>query len=350
MKKNLALILSIALLGTMLAGCTATPAAPAAAPAAQETSAAEPEASGDVYTLRVGLPEALDNPIGIMATEIKNIAEEKSGGRLVLDLYPSNTLGGPREMLEAVGFDNLEMTVCTPTDMTSFVPAMGILTFPYLFKDADAAHLLIDGDVGKELSEAAIDANFKVLGYPDIGFRQITNNIRPITCLDDFKGIKIRTRGVTAHMTTFKEFGANPVSVSFDELYAALQQKVVDAQENSPTNIYFNNFYDVQKYLSVTNTFFESWSIVMSNNIYESLPDDLKAILQEAVDEGVKNQRAACQSENDEYLAKLSELMEVNYIEDDKMAEIMAAAQALYPQFADEVGTELVDRVLQAIQ
>lgn len=317
--------------------------------AAPETEAADNQAEEE-YVIRVGIPEAMDNPIGVTTQNIKDLAEEKSGGRLKLEIYPSNQLGGPREMLEAVGLGNLEMTVCTPTDLTSFVPEMGVLTFPYLFRDAQTAYEVLDGEIGQELSGYAQNAGFKVLGYPEIGFRHITNSVRPITKLEDFQGIKIRTRGVTAHLETFQEFGANPVSISFSELYAALQQKIVDGQENSTTNIYFNNFFEVQDYLSLTNTFYEAWSITINNDYFAALPEDLQNILQEAVNEAVKQDRENTSKQNDEYLEKLKEVMTVNEIAPEEMDRIVEAAQNLYPKFSEEVGEEIVNKVMEAIK
>ena len=305
--------------------------------------------SEKTYTIKVGLPEALDNPVGIMSTMIKNQVEKESNGRLKVELYPSNQLGGPREMLEAVGLGNIEMTVCTPSDLSSFVPEMGILTFPYLFKDEQQAYSLLDGEIGVELSAKAEKQGFKILGYPEIGFRQITNNVRPLTKAEDFNGIKIRARA-SAHQAAFKKLGANPASISFSELYAAMQQRVVDAQENSTTNIYFNNFYEVQKYLSVTNTFYDAWSITINNNFYQNLPSDLKIILQNAVDAGVVYNRLSTSAENAEYLDKLSELMQVNHIEPKEMDRIVSIAQSIYSDFADAIGRDLVDRVLNALK
>lgn len=318
-------------------------------PEKTEETAASSE-TDEVYTIRVGISEAMDNPLGQTAQNIADEVNEKSNGRIQMQIFPSSQLGGPGEMLEAVGFGNLEMTICTPTDLVSFVPQYGVLTFPYLFADKETAYEVLDGEIGQELSGYAEKVGFKVLGYPEIGFRQITNNVRPITKLEDFSGIKIRTRGVNAHLETFKAFGANPVSVDFSELYSALQQKVVDGQENSTTNIYYNNFFEVQKYLSVTNTFYEAWAITMNNDNYNALPDDLKEILETAIANGVKENRETISAENDRYLEELRGLMEVNEIEESEMDRIIDAAHALYPEFSDEIGQELVQRVLKYVE
>lgn len=355
MKKALCItLIGLVVLGT-LAGCTSkTPGSQTSSgppPVSQpSSSSAEEPASKETFVIRVGLPEALENPIGVMSLQIKEQVEADSAGRLKLELYPSNQLGGPREMLEAVGLGNLEMTVCTPTDLTSFVPEMGVLTFPYLFKDSETAYKVLDGEIGQELSGYAEKVGFKVLGYPDIGFRHITNSLRPITCLEDFSGIKLRTRGVPAHLATFQAFGANPVSISFSELYAALDQKVVDGQENSATNIYFNNFFEVQTYLSVTNTFYESWSITINKDYFAQLPEDLQEILQKTIDDGVAQNRKATTEENAQYLEKLKEKMSVNEIAPAEMERIIQAAQDLYPQFAADVGEDIVNRVLETVR
>ena len=299
--------------------------------------------------IRVGLSEAMDNPIGIFATEWKEEVEERTGGRVQMQIYPSGQLGGPREMLEAVGFGNSEVTICTPTDLSSFVPQMGVLNFAFLFPDAETAYAVMDGEIGEELGKYAEEAGFKVLGYPEIGFRQITNSVRPITKLEDFQGIKIRTRGAAIHLATFRALGANPVSVNFSELYSALQQHIVDAQENSTTNIYQNTFYDVQDYLSLVNVFYESWAVTMNNDFFNSLPEDIQTILVEACQEAVAHNREIVSGMNDEYLEKLEGVMAVNEVAPEEMARIVEVARSVYPDYAEEVGQEIYEQVMAAI-
>ncbi len=300
--------------------------------------------------IRVGLSEAMDNPVGLFAQEWKEKVEERTGGRVEMQIFPSGQLGGPREMLESVGFGNQEVTICTPTDLSSFVPEMGVCNFAFLFQDKEVAYEFFDGEIGEELSLAAEKAGFKVLGYPEIGFRQVTNSVRPITCLEDFNGIKIRTRGAAAHLDTFRTLGANPVAVNFSELYSALQQGIVDAQENSTTNILQNSFYDVQKYLSITNVFYEAWAVTMNLDFFNALPDDIREIIMTACQEAVVSNRAIVSQMNDESLLKLSELMEVNEIAPEEMARIVEVARSVYPDYADEVGEDLFNKVMAVLE
>lgn len=118
--------------------------------------------------LKVGFPEGLENPIGIMCQEFKKIVEEKTNGEITVDLFPSSQLGGIREMLEATRIGNQEIVICTTGWVSSFVPQMSVLSFPYLFPEKEVAYDLIDGEIGKELTEYGKAAGFQFLGFPEV--------------------------------------------------------------------------------------------------------------------------------------------------------------------------------------
>lgn len=300
--------------------------------------------------LRVGIPESLENPIGQMANEFKRLVEEKSGNKIKVEVYPSMQLGGVREMVESTQMGNQEIVICTPAWASSFVPQISVLSLPYLFKDSETAHRLTDGEIGNELIKYSRDQGFQLLGFPEVGFRQLTNNTRPVTKLEDFRGLKIRLQGDPVHIETFKAFGANPVSLNFAELYSALQQKVVDGQENISTNIFFNKFNEVQKYLSYTNTFYDAWLILMNKDIFEAFSPELQAVIQEAADESVAMQRKLIAEANAEYDRILEDSMISNRIVPAEMERIMEKARSIYPKFNSLIGEELIQKVLAAVE
>ncbi len=298
--------------------------------------------------LKVGFPEGLENPIGIMCQEFKKIVEEKTNGEITVDLFPSSQLGGIREMLEATRIGNQEIVICTTGWVSSFVPQMSVLSFPYLFPEKEVAYDLIDGEIGKELTEYGKAAGFQFLGFPEVGYREVTNSIRPIERLEDFKGIKIRMQGDPVQMASLRALGANPVSMDFSELYSALQQKVVDAQENTVTNIALNKFDEVQTYLSYTDIFYDSWVVAMNKNVFDGLTSEQQAIILDAMKEAIDLERRTVAEADAENAKKLEETLIVNTIEPEEKERIIAQARTVYTQFDDLIGADLVDKVMKA--
>ncbi|MDD3056848.1 MAG: DctP family TRAP transporter solute-binding subunit [Sphaerochaeta sp.] len=302
------------------------------------------------FTINLGIPESLENPVGVMASEFKKIVEEKTDGNIKVQVFPSNQLGGPSEMIEAVQLGNQEMTVVTPAWVSAFVPQISVLSFPFLFETREKAYELLDGVVGDELKVAADKAGITILGFPEVGYRQVTNSKRPITKLEDFAGIKIRVQGDPVHIAAFKALGANPVSLNFSELYSALQQKVVDGQENSPTNIALNKFDEVQKYLSYTSILYDAWVIAMNKGFYDSLPENYKTIVQDAIKEVVPLQRKLSAEADVVYREKLKATITSNEIEQKEMERIIESARSVYSQFNDKIGADLINKVLAALK
>ena len=253
-------------------------------------------------------------------------------------------------MIEAVQLGNQEMTVVTPAWVSAFVPQISVLSFPFLFETREKAYELLDGVVGDELKVAANKAGITILGFPEVGYRQVTNSKRPITKLEDFAGIKIRVQGDPVHIAAFKALGANPVSLNFSELYSALQQKVVDGQENSPTNIALNKFDEVQKYLSYTSILYDAWVIAMNKGFYDSLPENYKTIVQDAIKEVVPLQRKLSAEADVVYREKLKATITSNEIEQKEMERIIESARSVYSQFNDKIGADLINKVLAALK
>ena len=179
--------------------------------------------------------------------------EEASGGRIAVDVYANAQLGGERQMLEGMTLGTIEMAMLSPGIAANIAPKFQVIDLPYLFNDRAAAYKALDGKLGQTLNDQILPKGVRLLCFPENGFRQITNNKAPIKSPADLKGVKVRVQPIPAHLELFKAFGANPTPVDFGELYTALLQKTVDAQENSITLIYSSKLYEVQKYLTMSN-------------------------------------------------------------------------------------------------
>ncbi|MBP1777135.1 MAG: tripartite ATP-independent periplasmic transporter solute receptor, DctP family, partial [candidate division NC10 bacterium] len=208
--------------------------------------------AGAKTVIKIGTGVAPDHPENVGARKIKELAEKKAGDRLEVQVFTDGQLGDQRTMVENMRNGVLEITWVTVGFFGSYEPILNVIESGYLFRDSQHSYKVFDGPMGNEVRALVEKHGVKLLGYYEAGLRHITNNVRPVNTPADLKGLKIRTPQAKYHLNTLKYMGANPVAMSFGELYTAMQQKVVDGQENPLSNIYTAKFYEVNKFLSLT--------------------------------------------------------------------------------------------------
>jgi TRAP-type transport system periplasmic protein len=242
---------------------------------AQEAAAQQPK------ILNLGFVGRQTAPEGIAVTAMAEAVKQRTSGRVEIRLHPGGALGGDREVIEGVQIGTVEMTVASTSIFANFVPDLQVFDIPFLFRDFDHAQGVLDGPVGKEML-AKIDARgLKGLAFGGIGFRQLTNSKRPVTGVDDVKGLKIRTQENQIHLQVWRALGALPTPMAIPEVFTALQQGVVDGQENPIGAIINNKFGQVQKYLTISNHAFTPLALVISPQAYAGLSAGDKNILSE---------------------------------------------------------------------
>ncbi|MCD8163564.1 MAG: DctP family TRAP transporter solute-binding subunit [Synergistaceae bacterium] len=276
--------------------------------------------------------------------------EEASGGRIAVDVYANAQLGGERQMLEGMTLGTIEMAMLSPGIAANIAPKFQVIDLPYLFNDRAAAYKALDGKLGQTLNEQILPKGVRLLCFPENGFRQITNNKGPIKSPADLKGVKVRVQPIPAHLELFKAFGANPTPVDFGELYTALLQKTVDAQENSITLIYSSKLYEVQKYLTMSNHVYAPSAVFMSEAFYKMLPADLQKIVMDGAKKFRDASRANQQKEGDRLLKEMVEKngLKVYYPTDAEMKQFRDAAQPVYKTMEPVLGKELIDMAREA--
>jgi len=340
-KKVLTLILVMVLIASMLSGC------------GSKSSSSEPAKKPDkTFTIRVAHVLNTDHASHITLEQVfKKEVEEKSKGRIKVEIYPNAQLGSDRQTLEAASIGSLEMSAAGGSVLTGFDEDFSVLELPFLFKTKQEASKAFDGEFGKTLNEGLKVKNLMNLGFGQNGYRHITNSSKPITKPEDLKGMKIRTMENPIHIATFKAFGANPTPMAFGELFTALQQKTVDAQEN-PTNIvYTSKFYEVQKYMSLTGHLYASVVYVMSKSFYDSLPEDLQKIVAEAVTHTVQKQRELTDKQEGEFLEKLKQSgMVINELTPEQKEAFIQAAAPVYDEFRKKDTKGLLDLLKKSVQ
>ena len=263
--------------------------------------------------IKIGTVVAPDHPENIGARKIKELVEKRAGDRVEVQVFTDAQIGDQRTMVENLRNGTQEITWVTVGFFGSYEPILNVIESGYLFRDSHHSYKVFDGPMGDEIRALVEKHGVKLLGYYEAGLRHITNNVRPINTPADLKGLKIRTPQAKYHLNTLKYMGANPVAMSFGELYTAMQQKVVDGQENPLSNIYKAKFYEVNKYLSLTGHLHLTHMVMYSAKLWDKLPADLQKIVREAVIESQETQRKAVRDDDENLLKELkAKGMQVN--------------------------------------
>lgn len=340
MKRKLSLILVLVIIATVfISGCSKEESAPV-------EGTDKPAAQGE-FTLRVGHVLQQDHPTNTTLEEVfKKEVEEKSGGRIKVEIYPNGQLGSDRANVEALTLGTLEMCVPGGTILSGFVEDFMVFDLPFLFSSKEQAFAAFDGEVGDILNAKLEEKGIVNLGFGENGYRHITNNKKPITSPADLNGVKIRTMENPIHMASFKAFGANPTPISFNELFTALQQGTVDAQENPVSIIYTSKFYEVQKYLSLTGHVYTNCPYLISKAFLESMPEDLQQIVRDAAKNTMIEQRKELGAQESETIEQLKAGgMEVNELTPEQKQAFVDAAKSVYEDFRAQYGSELLDKI-----
>ena len=270
------------------AAAAATTAAAAAAPAA-----AAPAAAAEV-TLGIGYTTAANDndPYHKTATIFKQIVEEKTGGRIVVNQYPSSQLGSEPEMWEGMQTGTCDMAVMTNAYVSSYVPANGSLDLPFIFPDLETARKVLDGEYGQKLIDNMKDTGVTCLTFSEGGFRQLCTHDKGIKTPADLNGLKIRCMETKTYLSAYKALGVNATPMAWGELLTALQQGTVDGCDAPLSVLYTNGFPDICKYIDNVNLFYSPLPVCISTQVLEGLSAEDQAILKEAATEAAKQARA----------------------------------------------------------
>jgi tripartite ATP-independent transporter DctP family solute receptor len=304
--------------------CTSLVAACAAALLAASTPALAQEIQE--RTIRFGHLNNPDHPISMGVKKFAEIVAAKSGGKLQVKEFPSNQLGTEQQQTSALQGGVQEMQSPATTSIVGIVKEYGVVDFPFSVSSYTQAFALLDGPLGKALLERLPEKGLVGLAYWDLGFRNVTNSKRPIARPEDLEGLKLRVIPNPVFLDTFKAFKANPVPMSFSELYTALETKAVDGQENPYAVILSNKFFEVQKYVSGTNHVYGTNVILVGKKFWDRLSPIEQKILQDAAIEARDYQRqvsrAAAEKAVGELTAKGMQFNEVSPAEQQRMREI----------------------------
>lgn len=299
-------------------------------------------------TLSIGYTTAAnsDDPYHFTATRFKEIVEERTGGRIAVNLYASSQLGSEPEMWEGMQIGTCDMAVMTNAYVSSYVRANGALDLPFIFKDSEQAREVLDGDFGQALIDNMDGTGITCLAFSEGGFRQLCTKKAEIKTPDDIKGLKIRCMETKIYLSAYKALGVNATPMAWGELLTALQQGAVDGCDAPLSVLYTNGFPDICKYIDNVNLFYSPLPVCISTSVYDSFSEEDQAILKEAAQEASKEMRQA----NDDAAEKMesdlaSQGMTIISTENVDTAAFQQAVQSCYDEMESYIGSEWVEQI-----
>ncbi len=305
------------------------------------------------YVIKFSHVVSPNTPKGKAADYFAKRVEELSHGKIKVEVYPNAQLCGDKVVLRKMKFNAVQMAAPSFSKFTGLVPQLALFDLPFLFKDVNHLHRVLDGKVGQKLLDMVNKKGYVALAYWDNGFKQISDSKRPLIKPEDAKGLKFRVMSSKVLIEQFKALGAIPVVLPFSEVYSALQQGVVDGQENTISNIYTKKFYEVQKYMTMSNHGYLGYMVVISKKFWNKLPNNLKAVVKEAMKEATAKERVWAQQLNDSQFAKIKEyakktgkLQIINLTEKQREAWVKKL-RTIYPKFYDVIGKDLIEEAIK---
>ena len=296
-------------------------------------------------TIKFSFVTTLNTPKGKAAQAFKAYVEKASGGAMKVELYPSSQLYKDNaEGLNALIFNNIQLLVPSATKLKGYNPAFQFVDMPFLFRDNDHFKKFTQSDAAQKLLTSLEKAGLVGLGFWPNGFKHFTAN-KPLRRPADFKGLKFRTQTSGVLEAQMKALGATAVPLAFSEVYQALQQGVVDGQENTLSNIYTQRYYEVQKYLSLTGHGRLDYVVITNKIFLNGLDPEQKKIFMDGIAHANEVAFEEAVKLNADALAKLSGLMEVVKLSPEDRAAMEAAMKPVYDEYGSKVGMGLIKSI-----
>jgi tripartite ATP-independent transporter DctP family solute receptor len=284
------------------------------------------------------------HPIVMGMEKFAEIVSAKSGGKIKVQLFPGGVLGGDAPNVSALQGGTIDMVVLNSGILASQAKEFGVYDFPFMFANAKEADAVVDGPFGRSMHQKLEPKGIVGLAYWELGFRNITNSKRPIKTVDDIAGLKLRVIPNAINVDWVKALGANPTPLAFPEVYAALEQKAIDGQENPVTVINANKFYEVQKNLVISNHQYNPQSLIFSKKVWDTLTADEKKLLGDAALEAAKFQRQASRDASGTALDNLKKNgMQVTELSPAELAKFRDKVKPVLAKHADVVGADTVN-------
>jgi tripartite ATP-independent transporter DctP family solute receptor len=262
-------------------------------------------ATAQERSFKLALQNPKGHPLEVGAVKFAELVAAKSGGKLKVNVFAGGTLGGDAANVSALQGGTVEFVMLNSGILASQVKDFEVFDFPFMFANAKEADAVVDGPVGQKLHAKLADKGIIGLTYAELGFRNLTNSKRPINTVDDIAGLKLRVIPNAINVDWVKALGANPTPMAFPEVYAGLEQKAIDGQENPFSVVLANKFFEVQKHLAITNHQYNPQSLIFSKKVWDTLSPADQKVLQDAASEMSRYQRQVSREASTTALAEL---------------------------------------------
>ncbi len=286
-----------------------------------------------------------EDAMHLAIVEFSKRVAQKTNNAIQVDIFPSGQLGNDPKILEGIKLGTIDMGMTGNPFFTSFAPELNVFDLPYLFRDFDHAYKVIDGPIGVELRRGLEKQGMMPLGVLEIGFRNLTNNKRPVKTPDDVKGLKLRTTPNPAHLQAFRLLGANPVPMPITEVYLALKTGAVDGQENPVAHILALKFHEVQKYMSLTYHAYTLTNVVMNPKKFQDLKPEYQKALVEAMEEARDWDRKYNREIDGQALVKIKAAGVQVEENPDREAFRKMVADAVAEEYTKKFGRDILDKI-----
>jgi tripartite ATP-independent transporter DctP family solute receptor len=299
--------------------------------------------AAEKISLKFGHVLAPTHPYNFGAQKFAEILKNNKDVDVEVEVFHSSQLGNERDLTEGLQLGTVDLALA-PGTVSQFEPMMALFDLPYIFRDRAHAYKVVDGTIGDELAKGLPAKGLRLLAYWENGYRNVTNSKLPIEKPEDLKGIKIRVSENRVHVATFKAFGCNVTAMAFGEVFTALQQKTIDAQENPLAIIVSSKFYEAQPYVSLTEHVYMPAHLLISEARWQNFPENVKKAIQDAAFEARDYERKIIADGDEKYIADLKAAnIKVNTVDKGPFVEFVK--NTVWKEFEKELG-ELRQRVI----
>ena len=303
-------------------------------------------------TFKVAVGDAQGSAQWEMASKFKTTFEAKTGGKHKVDLFPNGQLGSEETTVNSASIGTLDFSVLAINNITPFSPTVGVLTLPYVIQSAEEAKQLVTGEIGKELTANTVrDAGVRIVGWTFTGFRVLTNSKKPIKTIADLKGLKIRVPKNEIMIASYQAWGINPTPMAWSETFTALQQGVVDGQDNPYLTVHSMKFSEVQKYITNIRYVFSLEPIIVGEATFKKQPADVQKAILEAGAEATEHSYKWLLDTEDKIKKELTAKgMQITDPTDGEKEWIAKASTTVWPKFYASIGgKDKLDKVLKSL-
>ncbi|QHJ00637.1 DctP family TRAP transporter solute-binding subunit [Xylophilus rhododendri] len=295
--------------------------------------------------LKFAFSLAKDHPLGVGAQKFADLVAQKSGGRMKVALFGNAVLGSDQQNLSAVRGGTLDFASMATGLLAGIDKQFTVFDLPFLFTTPQEAWAISDGPIGTRLQAGLAERGIVGLGIWDLGFRNMTNSKRPIARPEDLQGLKMRAIASPIYLEMFSALGANPVPMTFGEVYGALESKAIDGQDNPVGVIESAKFAEVQKYLSLTRHVYTGMPVLMSKKTWDGLNAAERKVIEEAAVEAKQEERKVAQATEKQSIDNLRKTMQVNDVTPAETERLRQKVQPVVDKFSREIGEGLMQQV-----